>query len=140
MVGRTDSTGAVTQYFYADQARPHLVTHAFKPREGALTSMVYDNQDRLIFAQVDSAAGNSAASTDQTQTYYVVTDKTGSPVRFYTTLGTLVRRVTRLPYGHVTEDTNPNLGVPLGYGGAIYDPEAKLLHFQVLHATAPLWL
>ena len=52
LIGRWDSSGSVGQFFYSDPERPHLVTHAFRPREGALTSMVYDHQHRLVFAQV----------------------------------------------------------------------------------------
>ena len=121
LVGRRDSSGTwVDQYFYGDPSRPHLVTHAFRPKEGALTTLVYDGDDRLIFVQAGSTAS-----------YYVVTDRMGSPVQFYTDMGLLVRQVTRIPYGEVTQDTSPHLGVPIGFGGAIYDPDAQLLHFQV---------
>ena len=95
------------------------MTHVFRPKEGALTSLVYDSEGRLVFVQAGS------------QAYCVVTDRMGSPVQFYTDMGLLVRQVNRMPYGEVVEDTSPHLGVPVGFGGAIYDPNAELLHFQV---------
>ena len=53
----------------------------------------------------------------------MVTDRQGSPLEFYTSLGQMVKRVVRTPYGHVREDTSPHLhAVPIGFGGAIYDP------------------
>ena len=125
MVGRKDSLGGAAQYFYADSTKPFLVSHVFRPKEGVVTSLLYDQDDRLIFAQVGGDGGQ------QQHTYYVVSDRMGSPAFFYTSFGLLVRQVTRLPYGHVIEDTSPHMGVPIGFGGAIFDDVADLSHFQV---------
>jgi len=54
----------------------------------------------------------------------------GSPTLFYTSNGMLVRQISRLPFGHVVQDTGPHLGVPIGFCGAIYDEETQLYHFQ----------
>ena len=119
LIGQKDSTGTSIQYFYAHPTNPYLVSHVYKPREGALTLLVYDDENRLIFAQVGE------------QAYYVVTDKYGSPILFYTSMGNLARQIVRLPFGHVTDDSSPHLGVPIGFGGAIYDETTETLHFQV---------
>ena len=50
-----DTLGNSTQFFYADPARPSLVSHVFWPKRGALTSLLYDDLDRLIFADVSGS-------------------------------------------------------------------------------------
>ena len=51
-----DTLGNSTQFFYADPARPSSVSHVFWPKRGALTSLLYDDLDRLIFADVGSGS------------------------------------------------------------------------------------
>lgn len=43
LYGRKDSTGNVTQYFYAFPDRPFLVSHIYTSRTGKLTTLLYDN-------------------------------------------------------------------------------------------------
>jgi YD repeat-containing protein len=109
----------LTQYFYADLDRPHRLSHVYRPRTGGLTSLVYGMDDRLIFM-----------ANDQHE-FYVVTDRNGSPLLFLTPTGSIVREVTRTPYGEVTFDSNRQFEDVLGFSGAIYDPDVNLLHFQV---------
>ena len=80
---------------------------------------MYDNQDRLIFADVNQ------------RRYYVVSDRVGSPWLFMTPTGKIIREVTRTPFGHVISDSEKFLGVDIGFAGGIYDPVTHLLHLQV---------
>ena len=50
-----DTLGNSTQFFYADPARPSSVSHVFWPKRGALTSLLYDDLDRLLFADVSGS-------------------------------------------------------------------------------------
>ena len=50
-----DSLGNSSQIFYADPARPASVSHVFWPKRGALTSLLYDDLDRLLFADVSGS-------------------------------------------------------------------------------------
>ena len=86
---------------------------------GRLTSLVYDNQDRLIFADVDQ------------RRYYVVSNRIGSPWLFMTPTGKIIREIIRTPFGHVISDSEKFLGVDIGFAGGIYDPVTQLLHLQV---------
>ena len=52
-VGRRDSGGATVQFFYSLPQRPWLVTQVVEARESRLTSLVYDDKDRLIFLQIN---------------------------------------------------------------------------------------
>ena len=118
LVGRKDSGGNLTQYHYARMDRPLLVTHMYNPREGKLTSFVYDDQDRLIYAQVNQ------------DKYYVVCDQVHAPFLFFNTEGELVKEVSRSPYGHVTYDSFPNLHIPIGIFGGLEDEGTGLVHIQ----------
>ncbi len=120
LIARKDNAGNVTQFFYGFPTKPLLVSHVYRPRDGTLTSLVYGDDDRLIFVSIGS------------RKFYVVSDWLGSPMLFFTPSGDVVREVTRTPYGEITYDSNPGLNVPIGFGGAIHDPEANLLHFQVI--------
>lgn len=119
LTGRKDTADNSTQYFYAFPDRPYLVSHVFSSRAGRLTSLVYDDQDRLMFADVDQ------------RRYYVVSDRSGSPWLFLTPTGKIVREIGRTPYGQVTFDSEKHLGVPIGFAGGIYDPVTQLVHIQV---------
>ena len=86
---------------------------------GRLTSLVYDDQDRLMFADVEQ------------RRYYVVSDRIGSPCLFMTPTGKIIREIVRTPYGHVIADSEKLLGVDIGFAGGIYDPVTQLVHLQV---------
>ena len=118
LVGRKDSGGNLTQFHYARLDKPMLVTHVYHPREGKLTSLVYDDQDRLIYAQVNQ------------DKYYVVCDQVLAPFLFFNTRGELVKEVSRSPYGQVTYDSFPSLHIPIGIFGGLEDEGTGLVHIQ----------
>ena len=119
LCGRKDTVENSTQYFYAFPDRPYLVSHVYSSRAGQLTTLVYDDQDRLLFANVDQ------------RHYYVVSDRIGSPNLFLTPTGKIVREINRTPFGHVVFDTEKYLGVPIGFAGGIYDAVTHIIHIQV---------
>ena len=118
LVGRKDSGGNMTQYHYALPDRPLLVTHIYSPRKGKLTSLVYDDQDRLVYVK------------DNQDSYYVVCDQVLAPFLFFNPQGDLVKEVSRSPYGHVTYDSFPGLHVPIGIFGGLEDVDTGMLHIQ----------
>ena len=120
LIGRKDSTGDSIQFFYAYPTKPHLVSHIFRSKESSLTTLLYNDDDKLFFARVGS------------QSYYIISDQVGSPFLFFTPMGDLVRQISRQPYGEVILDSNPLMEIPIGFGGAIYDADVELLHFQVI--------
>lgn len=113
------SEGEWTQFFYAHHGKPHLISHVYNPQTGILTSLIYNQEDRLIFM-----------AREQSE-YYVVTDRNGSPLLILTADGNIVKEITRTPYGDVTYDSNQNLEVPIGFQGGYYDNLVNLVHFQV---------
>ena len=118
LVGRKDSTGNITQFHYARPDKPYLVTNIYHPRESRITSLVYDNEDILIFARVNQ------------ENYYIVCDQVGAPFLFFSSDGNLIKEVSRSPFGHITYDSYPGLKVPVGIFGGIQDDETGLLHIQ----------
>ena len=51
--------------------------------------------------------------------FYVVCDTAGSPFLHFSSDGTLVKEVSRSPYGHITYDSNPSIKIPIGIFGGI---------------------
>merc|ERR1719400_2448784 len=117
-LGRIVKNYKQQQFSYARLEKPMLVTHVYNPREGKLTSLVYDDQDRLIYAQVNQ------------DKYYVVCDQVLAPFLFFNTRGELVKEVSRSPYGHVTYDSFPSLHIPIGIFGGLEDEGTGLVHIQ----------
>ena len=120
LVAIRDARGNSTQLFYANPDKPYLVSHVFKPVQASLVSLVYDDRDRLIFADVDR------------KKFYVVCDLVGSPILFVSPEGRIEREVSRSPFGKVFYDSDSSLGVPIGFAGGIEDNEAGLIHIQVI--------
>ena len=124
LVGRRDSGGATVQFFYSLPHRPWLVTQVLEARESRLTSLVYDDTDRLIFLQINQ------------DSYYVICDPAGSPFLYFSPGGGLAKEVSRSPYGHVTYDSNPAIRSHIGMFGGIQvgsnHKQYKLWHKIVL--------
>jgi YD repeat-containing protein len=120
LVARLDSRGNVTQYFYAFPGRPHLVSHVYRPQKGLLTSLVYDDGDRLIFVDAGS-----------NRRHYVVCDQVGSPMVFVTPQGKIAREVSRTPFGKEVFDSGEDAEVPIGFAGGVVDEDVGLVHLQV---------
>jgi len=111
------------QYFFGDPRKPYLVTHTLRPRSGALTSLAYGHDDKLIFAE---SGGRRV---------YVASDAAGSPVAFLGENGDVLREISFDPFGAVSYDSDAmgDFGmVPVGFAGGIVDAEAGLVHFQVM--------
>ena len=91
----------------------------YNNRDGMLVSLVYDDEDRLIFSRIND------------RKYYVVTDRIGSPIYFLTPTGKVVREIERTLYGEIVRDSDPRFPVQIGFSGAIYDKITELTHVQV---------
>ena len=132
LVGRRDHHGNVTQFFYANPAKPLQVSHIFSPRDLRLTTLTYDESDHLMHLQI------------LRHRYYVATsDKCGTPSVVFSQHGELVRELVRSPYGHVVYDSNPYLYMPIDWCGGIADPATGQVHFQGDRIYDPLigqWL
>lgn len=113
---RKDHFGNMTQFFYADLKRPHLVTHIYNNADGRSMSLIYDNNDFLIHILVNK------------DNYYVATDHNGSPTLIFDRYGEVIKEVLRGPYGHIIYDSTPTFYVPVDFQGGILDPLTGLLH------------
>lgn len=114
---RKDHFGNMTQFFYADPAKPHLVTHVYNNADGRSMSLVYDSNDFLIHILVNKDG------------FYVATDHNGSPTLVFDKYGEVVKEVYRGPYGHIIYDSTPVFYVPVDFQGGIFDPLTGLIHF-----------
>jgi YD repeat-containing protein len=122
LVGRQDTAGNSTQFFYTDASNPYAVSHVYWPKRGAMTALVYDDRGFLVFA--DAGAGSK---------FYVFCDASGSPTHFVTPKGDLEREVGRMPYGAVTFDYDVEgvaERIPIGFAGGIFDPDVGIVHLM----------
>ena len=115
---RKDHLGNFTQYFYGDIERPHLITHMFNNANEVITSIIYDDSQVPIMAQVNH------------QNYYIASDHLGSPLLIYDQRGNVVKEINRGPYGHVIFDSNPSFYIPIGFQGGIPDQITGIVHFH----------
>ena len=126
LVVRRDQAGNVTQFFYGDPARPHLVTHALSAG-GQVISLLYDDvDDSLLSVRLN---GGGPASSEPNSVYYVVCDQSRSPLLVFDARGSVVKELHRSPYGHVLFDSNPAFYLPVDFQGGIADPLTNLVHF-----------
>ncbi len=126
LIGRRDDEGRTTQLFYALPGRPYSVSHIYSAWEDSLTSLVYNSRDQVVFARIGR------------RDYYIMSDWTGAPFLFFASpSGELVKEVNRSPYGQITYDSDPSVGLPLGLWGGIEDVEAGLLHVQGRAGSRP---
>nr|XP_018915751.1 PREDICTED: teneurin-a isoform X2 [Bemisia tabaci] len=118
LVARKDNYGNVTQFFYTNQENPNIITQIFSPRDGKLTSLVYDDRGHLIYAQYHR------------HKFYVATDQCGTPVMIFNQYGEAIREIMRSPYGHIVYDSNPYLYLPIDYCGGLLDQVTSLVHMS----------
>jgi len=69
-----------------------------------------------------------ALSVDDT-TFTLAHDHTGSPKTVTNTNNSVVKATQYTPFGATLWDSNPDLRLPLGFAGALHDPDTGLLHF-----------
>ena len=129
LIGRKDDLGNSSQYFYALPDRPYLVSHVYKPESGQLTTLIYDDIDRLLFADVTGRGS-----------FYVVCDRAASPLLFVEHAHSgpqsgsrIAREISRGAWGEVTYDSDVALGedLPIGFMGGIVDAAIGIVHLQV---------
>ncbi|XP_037506550.1 teneurin-m isoform X1 [Rhipicephalus sanguineus] len=114
---RKDHLGNLTQFFYADPARPTLVTHVYNNADGRGMTLLYDERGFLVQLRVNR------------DSFYVACDQAGSPTLVFDRHGDALKEVYRGPYGHIIYDSAPLLYVPVDFRGGILDPLTGLVHF-----------
>lgn len=85
------------------------VTHIYSPRDGRLMTLMYDDRNHLIFAQIFR------------HKYYIATDQCGTPMMIFNQYGEVVREIVRSPFGHIVYDSNPYLYLPIDFCGGLLD-------------------
>ena len=126
----TDSTSLITQYFYTDPLKPHLLTYVHNPRNDMTQKLSYDSNDHLIMIETAD------------ETLYVACDQLGSPVLVFKSNGNVVKHIRYGPFGEKFDDSQPNMHLPLGYRGGIASIHGTFLHLQgrVYEPTIKQWL
>lgn len=134
MVAMYDDKGNVTQFYYANQMTPELVSHVHYPKSGRTVQFVYDDRHIMV-----------AAETGE-QRFYVAADQNGSPLAFFDVNGNIVKEIRRTPFGSKIKDTNTNMHIPIDFHGGILDPHTKLVYTEnrlydpsVGQWMTPLW-
>ncbi|XP_075972354.1 teneurin transmembrane protein Ten-m isoform X3 [Anticarsia gemmatalis] len=118
LVAWRDDKSNVTQFFYANPATPHLVTHVHYPKSGKTVRYLYDQRDFLTCIETED------------QRFYVATDQNGSPLVVFDVNGEIVKEIKRSPFGKILKDSNPEFYVPVDFQGGIYDYTTNLIHLE----------
>jgi hypothetical protein len=85
----------------------------------------YNNDQEGNFARFDYTTDRTPASMRyKRQTYSLIRDRIGS---FQNVLH--VKSIERDGFGNVIRDSNPDLDIPIGFGGGLYDRDTRLVRF-----------
>ncbi|CAM1325684.1 TENM2 (predicted) [Pycnogonum litorale] len=128
---RMDNMRNVTQYFYAYDEQPDLVSHIHSPVNGKVMTLTYNDRGHLMKAQMNR------------ENFYIVTDHMGTPLLLMNPKGEVVKEIHRGPYGHVLFDSNRNFYLPIDFHGGILDSITGLIHFtggRVYDPLLGLWV
>ena len=63
------------------------------------------------------------------QTYYLGYDQVGTLRTVTDTSGNIVKELTYDTFGNLLNDSNPDMKLPFGFAGCLYDPDTKLIRF-----------
>ncbi|XP_037070344.1 teneurin-m-like, partial [Pollicipes pollicipes] len=131
LLARKDQLGNITQFFYGDPRHPLHVTHVYRPRSDQLTEILYDDEARPVMVRADA------------RRYTVVSDTCGTPLLLYDERGRLAREVRSAAFGHQVSNSWPELYLPVGFCGGLWDAVTELLHMPGGRVYDPLvgqWL
>ncbi len=125
-----DDQGNVSQFFYTNPLKPHLLTHLHMPKLGRTVRLHYDDNDHLISMETPD------------QRWYVATDENGTPLVVFNVHGTVVKLVERTPFGRLIQDSDPGVYIGVDFRGGIVNPHTGLVHFgdRVYDPTIAQWL
>ncbi|MCK4841884.1 MAG: RHS domain-containing protein, partial [Methylococcales bacterium] len=89
----------------------------------------YDENNNLKqrFHYTDSNTPDSY--TQNGQTYYIVTDHLGSPRAITDDSGAVLRKISYDSFGNIITDTAPNIEIPFGFAGGLYDKDTEFVRF-----------
>lgn len=113
IVARTSSS-KTWRYYYGNPANIYQVTQ-FMDHQNNVSSFYYTDNS-LVFAMKRGS-----------DWYYFATDKVGSPRIIADATGSVVRRIDYDSFGNITQDTNPDFYILIGYAGGLPDPETRLV-------------
>ena len=114
-VART-AGGATERYLYGDPENVFTVT-AVRGADGKLTSLQYDEDERLTALERDGAR------------YYVATDDQGTPRAVSDATGKIVKELTYDSFGVKSADSAPSFELPIGFAGGLEDRDTGLVRF-----------
>jgi RHS repeat-associated protein len=91
---------------------------------------IYDKDDNLKQRFVYADERMPIAYTDNNDNiYYLSYNHQGSLKAITDQNGQVIKAVTYSSFGEVITDTNPNLNIPFGFAGGLYDKDTKLTRF-----------
>ena len=126
LIARKHYTGYSIQYFYADEARPNLVTHVYDQNTLQFFTYYYTDDDRSRLFAVER---NGVM-------FYIVTDLVNSPMLVYDAFGNIVNEYSYDPFGYEINIDDPSTALNakfqlyLSFKSAIYDQEAGILFLK----------
>ncbi|XP_070560343.1 teneurin-1-like [Ptychodera flava] len=122
-------TGESVRYFYGDPNNALRVTHVVRGEEEIVTALYYNQLGHLFAMKTDGVIN------------YVMCDHLGTPLVVLNSIGDVLKVIKRDSYGVVIMDSNPEIFVPLGFAGGIYDDRTKLtrFHYRDYDATIGRW-
>jgi RHS repeat-associated protein len=89
----------------------------------------YDRDDNLV-QRFEYTLGNTPTSYTQDGTkYYIVNDHLGSPRAITDGSGAILKAIDYDSFGNLVSDTNPQMQIPFGFAGDLYDADTNLIRF-----------
>jgi RHS repeat-associated protein len=90
---------------------------------------IYDKDNNLIsrFYYADDRVPYKVKHNNQI--YYLSYNHQGSLKAITDTTGQTIKSVIHSVYGNIINDTDPNLNIPIGFAGGLYDKDTKLTKF-----------
>ena len=115
---KRDHKGNAVQFVYASPVDDSLVSHVHSPAACRTYRLHYDDAGDLVSMETPDG------------TFYIGVDQLGSPVAVFDQRsgGSIVKSVSRSPFGRVVSDSNPTVDVPVGFAGCLLDQYTHLLH------------
>jgi RHS repeat-associated protein len=91
---------------------------------------VYDKDDNIKqrFTYIDERTPISYTDKNN-NIYYLSYNHQGSLISITDTNAQTIKSIIYSTYGSIIEDTNPNINIPFGFAGGLYDKDTKLIKF-----------
>ncbi|MBE0515699.1 RHS repeat-associated core domain-containing protein, partial [Sulfurimonas sp.] len=106
-----------------------IITEKYLWQDLTTLLAIYDGNDNLIQRFEYAGQRTPYAMSYKGQRYYLAYDQVGTLKAIADEEGTIVKSIVYDTFGNIYEDSNPELKVPFGFAGGLYDEDTRLTRF-----------